>query len=120
MEVWRRIDDHEVTVEAVRLTEKNVRQVGQWCKAEPVMELDPEDTLEEQPALNVETPRGVQRCSLGMYVIKVGPNFLVMHNRQFEIKYEPTTRPAPPLESAGDSRKARGFADPFDIGRMSG
>lgn len=120
MEVWRRIDDHDVTVEAVRLTEANVDSVGAWCRAEKIEEIDPEDTLETQPALNLNTSRGVQRCSLGMYVIKTGNSFLAMHNRNFEIMYEPTTRPAPPLESAGDSRKARGFADPFDIGRMSG
>ena len=116
-ELWQKRDNHAVTVEAVRLNEDIVDSVGEWCKAEVVEEIDPEHPQETQKALNVATPSGVQRASLGMYVAKFGRSFFVAHNRPFEMKYEPVSRPAPPLESAGDARKAAGFADPFDRGR---
>lgn len=118
MEAWRRRDMHNITVEAVRLNEENVEKIGEWCGADVVDEIDPEHPEELQKGLNVQTPGGVSRASLGMYVAKFGRNFFVAHNRPFEMKYEPVNRPAPPPESAGDARKARGFADPFDIGRM--
>lgn len=117
-ETWRKKDAHNITVEAVRLNEENVEAIAEWSGAEVVEEIDPEHPLEMQKALNVQTPSGVARASLGMYVAKFGRNFFVSHNRPFELKYEPVSRPSPPPESAGDARKERGFADPFDMGRM--
>lgn len=118
IETWRKRDNPAVTVEAVRLNEDVVEEVAQWCRAEVVEEIDPEHPEEKQFGLNIDTPHGIKRASLGMYVVKFGNHFFVSHNRPFEMKYEPVNREAPPLESAGDSRKARGFADPFDRGRM--
>lgn len=117
METWRKKDNHDVTVEAVRLNEDNVTEVGTWSRADMIEEIDPEHPEEMQWGLNVHTHRGTERASLGMYVIKFGRNFLVSHTRPFEEVYEPSNRDSPPPESAGDSRKARGFADPFDQGR---
>ena len=77
-------------------------------------EIDPEFPEETRPAINVRTNSGdVLRASLGMYVIKFFGTWHVHHNRVFEGKYAPLEKPAPPPESIGDSRKARGFADPF-------
>lgn len=118
METWKKRDNNAIVVEAVRLNEDNVYEVAQWCRADIVDEIDPEHPEEKQRGLNINTPAGVKRASLGMYVILFGRQFFVSHNRVFETIYEPTDRPAPPLESAGDSRKARGFADPFDSGRF--
>lgn len=119
IETWQKRDASHVTVEAVRLTEANVDVVAEWSRSEKIEEIDPEDPLENQFGLNVPTPHGPKRASLGMYVLKLGKQFYVSHNRPFETVYEPASRPAPPLESAGDSRKARGWADPFDRGRMT-
>lgn len=117
METWQKRDNPNITVEAVRLNEDNAQAVAVWCNAELIEEIDPEHPVEKQPGLNVDTTSGIARASLGMYVVKFGNRFFVSHNRPFEMKYEPMTRQAPPLESAGDARKARGFADPFDSGR---
>ena len=120
MEVWRKRDNPDILVEAVRLNEDNAAEVAAWSKAELIEEIDPEHVEEMQPGLNVRVAGGrIERASLGMYVAKTGVAFFVMHNRPFEMQFEPTTRPAPPLESAGDARKARGFADPFDLGRIT-
>lgn len=119
MEVWQRRDNPGILVEAVRLNEENVHAAALWCGAEEVEEIDPEHPQEMQTGLNVTTGSGeVKRASLGMYVIRYAGGFNVFHNRVFELDYEPRDRPAPPPESAGDSRKARGFRDPFDLGRM--
>lgn len=119
MEQWRKKETPHVTVEAVRLTEDNAAEVAAWSGAELIEEIDPEHPEEKQPGLNVETPSGAKRASLHMYVIKFGRQFYVSNNRNFEIKYEPVNRPSPPPESAGDTRKRLGFADPFDTGRFS-
>lgn len=116
MEIWVKRDSG-LQVEAVRLNEDNVEAVARWCGAQVIEEIDPEHPEEFQNGLNVDTKDGVQRATLGMYVIKFAGGFFVSYPRPFEIKYMPQARPAPPLESAGDSRKARGFADPFDRGR---
>ncbi len=118
MELWLKKDNHNVSVEAVRLNEDNAAGVAQWAKAGMVEEIDPEHPEETQVGLNVVTPSGVARASLGMYVIKFGGSFMVSRVRAFEELYEPANRQSPPPESAGDSRKARGFADPFDSGRF--
>jgi hypothetical protein len=118
MELWQKKASPGITVEAIRLNEENIDEVAAWCRAEVIEEIDPEHPQEKQKGLNVDTAAGMKRASLGMYVVKFGRHFFVSHNRPFEVVYEPVERPAPPLESAGDSRKARGFADPFDRGRM--
>lgn len=118
MELWQKKDSPAVTVEAVRLNEDNAAEVAAWSGATLIEEIDPEHPEEKQPGLNLNTPTGVKRASLGMYVIKYGNQFFVSHNRNFEIKYQPVNREAPPLESAGDARRALGFADPFDRGRL--
>lgn len=117
MEIWRHKIEG-VLVEAVRLNEANVEEVAAWCGGDLVEEIDPEHTDEKRFGINLNTPAGVKRATLHMYVVKYGRNFFTDHNRVFESRYEPVDRPAPPLESAGDSRKARGFGDPFDRGRL--
>lgn len=117
MELWRKKENHKVFVEAVRLDEDNVKDVAVWSSSELVEQINPEHRDEVQLALNVLTPAGIRRATLGMYVLKFGKHFYISYVRPFEEVYEPTTRPADHPESAGDSRKARGFADPFDRGR---
>ena len=113
MELWEKRDSPEVAVEAVRLNEDNVAKVAAWCGGELVQEIDPEHPEEMQDGINVFTSEGPQRASLNMYVVKYAGKFFVSHNRPFEMKYQPRSRPAPPLESAGDAARQRGFADPF-------
>lgn len=117
MELWHKRDNSAITVEAVRLNEDNAAAVAEWCKGTLIEEIDPEHPEEMQPGINLNTPNGMKRASLGMYVVKYGRQFFAQHNRPFETVYEPDNREAPPLESAGDTRKALGFADPFDRGR---
>lgn len=118
METWQKRANPGVTVEAVRVNEANVAEVATWCGGDLVDEIDPEHPDESQKGINVSTPSGMQRASLHSYVVKYGSNFFVKHVRPFEQMYEPVNRPSPPPESAGDARRERGFADPFDMGRM--
>ena len=113
METWKKRDNENVTVEAVRLNEDNAAAVAQWCGGELIEEIDPEHPEEMQPGINVDTPAGTRRASLHMYVVKFGRQFFTSHNRPFEERYEPVNRDAPPPESAGDAARQRGFADPF-------
>lgn len=117
MEQWRKKSSPNVVVEAVRLNEENVEELAGWSRGDLIEEIDPEHPEEMQYGINLNTPSGMKRASLGMYLVKYANQFFVSHNRVFETSYEPVNREAPPLESAGDSRKARGFADPFDSGK---
>lgn len=118
MEVWQKKDAPHITVEAVRLNEDNAAEVALWARGDLIEEIDPEHPQEKQPGINISTPGGFKRASLHMYVVKYGQNFFVEHVRPFEEQYKPQNRNSPPPESAGDARKQRGFADPFDQGRM--
>lgn len=113
IEMWRKKEDHNVEVEAVRLTEANAEEISKWSRGELIEEIDPEHPEEMQPGINIPTPNGTKRASLHMYVVRYGNNFFIANNRHFETIYEPVNRPATPLESAGDTRKRLGFADPF-------
>lgn len=117
IEIWRKKDNHNIEVDAVRLTEDNAADVAHWCRGDLIEEIDPEHPEEMQPGINLWTPNGEKRASLHMYVVHYGSQFFVSHNRQFESVYEPVNREATPLESSGDTRKRLGFADPFDTGR---
>lgn len=114
METWRNKARPRILVEAVRLNEDNAAAVAAWCGGDLVEEIDPEHPSEMQPGINLDTPGGRARASLHMYVIKFQRAFFVQHNRPFEMVYEPVNRDSPPPESAGDARRERGFADPFD------
>lgn len=116
METWVKRDNPNVLVEAIRLNDDNVINVAKWCGGELIEEINPEHPQEKQWGINVMTASDYRRASLGMYVIKFGKYFFVEHNRKFELVYKPQDRPAPPPSSAADSRRERGFADPFDRG----
>lgn len=113
VEVWNKKGYPGIRVSAVRLNEDNAAAVAEWCRAELIEEVSPEHPEEKQPGLNVPCSGGMKRASLNMYVVRYGSSFFVSHNRPFELKYEPSYRSAPPLESAGDAAKERGFADPW-------
>lgn len=119
IELWQKKDSPDIQVEAVRLNEDNAAEVAAWCNGTLIEEIDPEHPEETQPGINFQTPQGMQRASLHMYVIGFGSNqFFTTSNRRFEEVYEPVNRSSTPLESAGDTRKRLGFADPFDSNRM--
>lgn len=113
MKEWRKKSNPNIVVQAVRLNEENAPQVAAWCGGTLVEEIDPEHPEENQPGINLNTPAGTKRASLHMYVVKFANAYFAAHNRNFETQYEPVSGEAPPLESAGDTRKRLGFADPF-------
>lgn len=118
IEDWQRKDMSDVHVEAVRLTEDNATEVAAWCGGTLIEEIDPEHPEETQPGINFNTHMGMKRASLHMYVVRTGDHFFTTSNRRFEEIFEPVHRDSTPLESAGDTRKRLGFADPFDSGRF--
>lgn len=110
-ETWIKKDDTRIEVEAVLVDESNVESVATWCRGTLVTEIDPEHPEETQYGINVQTPTGYARASLGAYVIKFGTNFFTYRIRVFEEIYMPKSRTAPHPESTGDTRKRLGFGD---------
>jgi hypothetical protein len=107
-----------IVVQAVLLTEDNATEVAGWCRGLLVEEKGREDPTDLWPGINVPTPNGHKRASLGMYVIKSGTKFFVATMNAFEQTYE-TLEIKQPVETPNKTRERLGFGDPYDgIGRI--
>jgi hypothetical protein len=87
--MFRKKNNPTLIVEAMRLIgEDNVANVANWSQSQIVEE---RDALSHDPldALNVRTPDGNRRCSVGMYVVKIAGHFYVQPKGKFEQQYEP-------------------------------
>lgn len=73
---------------ASQLTDENVRDISEWAPCFVVVERDA-ITDEEQSALNIKTPDGNRRASLGAYIIQHNEDFYVGDPEVFAEKYEP-------------------------------
>lgn len=79
--------DRGTVVEAMKLTDDNVASVANWCQGQMVTESDALNH-NEQDALNISTPDGRRRISLGDYVVKLGSDFYPAKPTRFEALYE--------------------------------
>lgn len=92
-------------VQAMQLTDDNVSALANWAQAQTVEEMDA-ITHEAVDALNVKTPDGIKRCSIGSYLVKKGAFFYVVGGQKFESLYTLVSEePNPPGEV---------FDNPFD------
>lgn len=117
IEPWEKRDSG-IRVEAVRLNEENAAAVAAWCGGDLVEEINAEYPDEKSPGINVPTDDGMKRASLGWYVVKFERHYFVVSVRVFELSYKPVSRPAPPPESIGDTRRRLGFGESVDRGRV--
>ncbi len=81
--------DGVVIVEALKLGDgDNVDKIANWAQAQIVTERHA-ITGDPTEGLNVKTPEGKKRCSIGMYVIRVPTSgqFFVMGGARFEALY---------------------------------
>jgi hypothetical protein len=76
-------------VEAAYLTEDNASEISNWAGGAQVVEEQIAHSDEKLEGLNVKTPEGTKRASVGMYVIKYGDDFYVSKAGAFEQNYEP-------------------------------
>lgn len=79
-----------IVVEALKLSVDNVAEIANWAQAQIVEEKDALNH-ESFDALNIKTPDGSRRCSVGMYVVKHDEYFFVAWGSQFESLYEPVS-----------------------------
>ena len=112
-ETWVKRDDETVMVDVVRLNEDNVHDAEIWCGGTLVEEIDPEHPEEMQFGINVSTMAGVERASLGMYLVHYGTQWYVSHTRPFEMVYKPRYDDDVQPDSAGEAARARGFKQSF-------
>ena len=111
MRKWRRKDNEAVVFDAIRLNEDNIELVAKAFDIELVEEFNRQDPdiNDMQYGLNVSTPYGMERASLGMYFAKAGTHQFVYRVRPFEELFEPVDGPPPPPESIGDAYMDRGM-----------
>jgi len=78
-----------IEIEAALLTEDNASEVSNWAGGAQVVEESNALTHAKQEGLNVMTPSGKKRASVGMYVIKFEDNFYVSQPGAFAASYLP-------------------------------
>lgn len=64
------LNDQGEQVQAMHLTSELIKVAAVWSDAIEVEEIDPFDDNNRFPALNLQTRQGVQRASLGDYILK--------------------------------------------------
>jgi hypothetical protein len=99
-------------VEAVQLTEDNVDDIRMLVMgAVRVTEIE-EINRNELPALNIPTPSGMMRASIGQYIVKVGGRFYVALPGLFRQSYVPVEVPPGPVpKDVRDSKILRDRTD---------
>lgn len=75
-------------VEAALLDEENASEISNWAGGAQVVEEENALTHERVEGLNIKTPDGNRRASVGMYVVKFNDQFFVAMPGQFEQTYE--------------------------------
>ena len=99
-------------VEAAQIGVDDINETAAWSRAFVVEEKDA-ITGEPSEALNVRTRAGMLRASNGMYVVKIGGEFFVAKEGQFEALYEPWVDPEESdISESDDSLKGWYKANP--------
>lgn len=78
-----------IQVEAALLTEDNASEISNWAGGAQVVEEENALTHARSEGLNVVTPDGKRRASVGMYVVKLDDQFFVAQPGSFTTNYEP-------------------------------
>lgn len=76
-----------VVVAALQLTEQTAGEIANWTQSQLVEERD-SISHEESPGVNVKTPAGIKRASVGDFVVKYSGAFFVGRPGLFESDYE--------------------------------
>lgn len=82
-------DEDGHRVQAMLLSSELATVISVWCGGVLVEEIDPFDVNQRYPAINVPTPEGPKRASLGDYVIKhEDKTFGVVKPNKFNHSYQ--------------------------------
>lgn len=76
-------------VEAYQLDHSNAEELARWCGGKIVREIDPFDADKTFPGINMPTYKGVQRVSVGDYIVRdESGGFEKMSSLRFEGQYQ--------------------------------
>lgn len=78
-------------VEAALLTDDNASEISNWAGGAQVVEETDAFTHARQEGLNIKTPDGNRRASVGMYVVKFEDQFFVAKPGTFAANYNPVS-----------------------------
>lgn len=78
-----------IEVEAALLGPDNASEISNWAGGAQVVEEEDALSHAKQEGLNIKTPDGTRRASVGMYVIKLGDQFFVAQPGTFAANYIP-------------------------------
>lgn len=78
-----------LTVEAAQVTEDNASEISNWANGAQIIEEKDAITGVPVEGLNIKTPNGMMRASLGAFVIKYGSVFTVVSAQKFLSVYSP-------------------------------
>ena len=78
-----------ILIWAAELTADNASEISNWANGAQVVEEEEAFSHAVQEGLNIRTPDGNRRASVGMYVIKLGDQFFVSSAGSFAANYLP-------------------------------
>lgn len=78
-----------IQVEAALLTEDNASEISNWAGGAQVVEEEHALSHQRTEGLNIVTPDGKRRASVGMYVVKLDDQFFVAQPGAFAANYIP-------------------------------
>lgn len=87
-QTYRSVIEPQVFIQAAHLSKENAQALENLTGGVLVQEIDPFDSSNKTPGINVPTRRGMKRASLGDYIIRSGDTFFVWAGVGFEAKWE--------------------------------
>ena len=83
------VDEAGNHIQAMEVSPQLVKVISVWCGGLEVEEIHPFDNQTRYPAINVPTPEGVKRASIGDHVIKRSDKtFDVVKPNEFQHTYQ--------------------------------
>lgn len=95
LRTYRNILEPQLLVEAAQLSENNAKLLENLTNGVLVQEIDPFDSSNKTPGINVPTRRGMKRASMGDYIIRSADKFFVRSAEEFEYRWEPVNGERP-------------------------
>ncbi len=78
-----------VIVEAAQLTMDNASEISNWANGAQIVEETDALTHAVQEGLNIKTPQGTKRLSVGMFLVLYQDQFYLSQPGQFQANYNP-------------------------------
>lgn len=114
MRHFTRRGNSSIVIEAAKVGTDQIENIVNWCGGQIIEE---RDALSDHPleSVNLKTPTGRKRASVGQYIVKTAGQFMIVSAYDFERMYDTNEAPRPRSEAEDPSPPVnRLIGDPFE------